>query len=259
MDDPHHVLIRAQYDELSGKYPDLSLEYKDKMWIVKGSLDFCATYETMEIGDSFHIEILISEKYPEILPTAKEMRGRIPPTFHKYKDDTFCLGVPAHIKIKFSEKPTLLGFVENLLIPYLFSFSCWERNGDMPYGELSHGGEGLKEYYADYFGVHSESVILRFLAMLSLNNYRGHHDCPCGSGKIIRQCHGDAILRLRKIQNQDNYLYEFMSILEYMANTGRDLSSVLPDLKSLDYIKKRLASLSRKERMRTDCKMAISA
>jgi hypothetical protein len=253
MDDPHHVLVKAHYAELSGQYPDLVLEYKEGTWVIKGSLDFCATYEKIKIKESFQVEILISRKYPEILPIARETGGIIPRTFHRYEDDTLCLGAPSAIKIKFSEKPSLLGFVDNLLIPFLFSFSYWKENGVMPYGELSHGGKGLTEYYTNYFGVHSESVILAFLAMLALDKYRGHHDCPCGSGQIIRQCHGDALLKLKIIQNQDDFL------CEYMANAGCDLSAVLPDRKCLAFIKKRLASMSRKVKMRTNSKIAISA
>jgi len=247
MDDPHHILVKAQYDELSGKYPDLSLEHKDGMWVIKGSLDFYATYEEIKIRESFQVEMLIPKDYPNILPIVKETSGNIPRTFHKYDDDSLCLGAPTDVHKKFSEKPSLLGFVDNLVIPYLFSFSYHEQHGVMPYGELSHGGKGLIEYYTDYLGVNSEFAVLSFLKTLASDNYRGHHDCPCGSGKKIRRCHGKELLELKMIQNPYGFLRDYLIVLGYMKNAGIELPKNLMNEKDMALIKKGLKLYSGKK------------
>lgn len=253
MADIYHSLVKSQFDELIGEYPGFFLDHNDKdsTWFIKGSLDFCATYESIKIEESFQIEIIVYQNYPESLPVARETGGRIPSAFHKYKDDSLCLGAPVDIKVKFYENPTLLGFVNNHLIPFLFSYSYWEKYGVMPYGELSHGGKGLIEYYSNYFSVNSESIILSFLAILASNKYRGHHDCPCGSGKIIRKCHGEALSILNNVQKGDDFLWEFMQIIEHMTKIKINLSVNLPDKKYLDLIRKRLSLILKEKKYKS--------
>lgn len=247
MDDSHHVLVNTQYAELSEIYSGLALERREEGLAIKGLLDFSATYEERRIQDSFEVEILIPENYPKTLPVAKEIGGRIPRAFHKNDDESLCLGAPADIKIKFSEKPSLLGFIENLLIPFLFSFSCSEQNGSLPYGELSHGGKGLVEYYNDFFGVNDEVAVLGFLKILASDNYRGHQECPCRSGRKVRQCHGDVLLRLKTIQRPDEYLFEYLSVLAHIRSTGKEFSRKLIDERARALIRKGIKQYSGKK------------
>ena len=58
-------------------------------------------------------------------------------------------------------QPSLLRFVERCLIPYLYGFSYFQRHqGKLPFGELAHGAEGIRQDYKDLFGVESgESAV----------------------------------------------------------------------------------------------------
>jgi len=122
----------------------------------------------------------------------------------------------------------------------------------MPHGELSHGGKGLMEYYMDLFTVSSESAVLGLLQkILAADDYRGHHDCPCGSGWTVRQCHGAILLTLKKIQDQGRFFYDCLHVLEYMKNDGKDISIALTVKRFFALIKKHIKELSAKEKRAT--------
>ncbi len=73
-----------------------------------------------------------------MVPKVQETSNRIPTDFHHYQDDTLCPGAPIAVRQKFKKEPTLVGFVNNCVIPYLYSFSYKSKFGKMPFGELPH-------------------------------------------------------------------------------------------------------------------------
>ncbi|HAY22649.1 MAG TPA: hypothetical protein DCY27_10895 [Desulfobacterales bacterium] len=233
-----NTLIEAHFADLVKKYNFLALDRLDGLPVVHGLLEFEASNEDIKIQDSFQIRLLIPDDYNKTPPKAYETGGKIPKAFHTYSDDSLCLATPVEIRRKFSETPTLIGFVESLLIPYLFSFSFWKEHGWMPYGELAHGPEGIIQYYLESFKVDSEIIVLKFLKLLAMENYRGHHECPCGSGSKIRNCHGELILRYKGLQSQADFLDEYIRCLDYViTKTGKDFIELVPDEKSRKIIK----------------------
>ena len=190
-------IIRNQFDELREKYPGLYLTYHNKAaWSISGLLYFVASYEGQEIEDKYSIELLVWNNFPNSIPLAKEIGGRIPKTFHHYENDGLCLGAPLAIRQTFRQEPTLLGFTNNCLIPYLYSFSYKSQYGKMPFGELSHGSQGLLEYYQSVFKVDNKKAVVRLLQVLTENNYQTNVKCPCGSRKQIRNCHGNQLQKM---------------------------------------------------------------
>jgi hypothetical protein len=117
------------------------------------------------------------------------------------------------IKAKFSEDPSLKGFVRNCLVPYLYSFSYYIRYGNLPFGELSHGIQGIYEYYSELFLIQDKNSILKLLKILAGDNYRGHLPCPCGSGKRLRSCHGSIVLRIKGLQSPVDFKNEYKYLL----------------------------------------------
>lgn len=225
IDEERNLLIDAHYRELSAKYVDLSIsQVNADTWIISGLLRFSASvHDKGVIDDEYKIKITLPPDYPNIPPTAEEISGRIPKEFHTNKQDgTLCVAAALEARIKFAECPTLIGFVENLLIPYLYSFSYKEKYGNLPYGELSHGAKGLLEYYRDFFNVSDDSYVVGLLRIISDDNYRGHHDCPCESGKILRQCHGSQLLYIAKYQTPAEFLKDYLQIVNYIFENKED-------------------------------------
>ena len=49
----------------------------------------------------------------------------------------FCLGAPIEVRRRFAGHKNLLRFIEDQVIPYLFSYSYKRDYGKLPFGELS--------------------------------------------------------------------------------------------------------------------------
>jgi len=115
-------LIEKQFSSLKINYPGLHLSLNSGHPVIRGPLDFHAKYGGEAIHGVFNIEIIFPEDYPNSPPTAKEIGGCIQSDFHKHQNDVLCLSAPVVIKLRFSKKPTLVAFVEDIVIPYLYSF-----------------------------------------------------------------------------------------------------------------------------------------
>ncbi len=215
MDD---LKLYEQFQDLSLSFPKLRLQRDGKgPWYIRGILRFSRECSGRHIDDEYSVEIIISKKYPDELPKILETGNRIPKDFHHYQDESLCLGAPLAVKQKFRKQPTLIRYVENCVIPYLYSFSYKCKYGKMPFGELSHGGIGILEYYQDLFGVKDHRRVLKLIAILAEENYRGHDRCPCGSGKRLRSCHGKILLEIQTLQTSHEFLTEYHWIISDLA------------------------------------------
>lgn len=223
--------IVRQFDELAAVYPGLALTQNDSgLWTISGDLRFRATFQETTIEDMFAIELLLPTDYPASPPSAAETGGRIPIDFHKLTDGSFCLGTPLEVRMKFGKTKRLLPFVEDQVVPYLFSFRYFQDHGKMPYGEFSHGGMGILESYQTLLSAENRTAVLELLKTLAYDNYRGHQSCPCGSGARLRHCHGVKVLGLKKAQSADHFLRDIGAILvslskEEFAALDRNLLS----------------------------------
>jgi hypothetical protein len=208
------TLIRLQFEELVQSFPGLKL-CKDTpgRWVIRGTLSFSATFQGETISDSFSILILLPGDYPESPPVVQETGGRIPADFHQYSNRNLCLGAPAEVNRRFKADPRLISFVETLVVEYLYSYAHFEKTGKLPFGELSHGCQGIREYYEEAFSTDDVRITLALLKVLSDGTYRGHHACPCNSGKILRKCHGPVLLELLKHQSKERFLLDTTNIL----------------------------------------------
>lgn len=186
--------------ELCKKHPGLSQLYPTDYELVRGVVVFDTAYQASpRIQDWFEIEIIIPPDYPAVLPQVIELQGKIPDDYgHLNADGTFCLATPSAVGITFEKNPTLKGFVDSLVVPYLYSYCCFRDFAIYPFGERSHGLAGLVEHYCDLFDVEASPSLWDGIQRIAKYGYRGHHPCPCGSGKIVRKCHKNAAMQLGK-------------------------------------------------------------
>lgn len=182
--------------------------------VISGPLSFEACVDELEtIIDTFDIEITIPNNFPEKLPQVREIGRRIDIDYdHINSDRSLCLAVPIEERRVFLEQPSLLGFVNRLVIPYLYGYCYWKKYGHYPFGEAEHGEEGILRHYMDTLELTDEVTVLAVISFLYEHGYRGHHDCPCGSGKKVRACHGPALLSLHKTHSIQTLMTEFVAI-----------------------------------------------
>lgn len=176
---------------------------------LKGSFEFAAHHaKGGDIQDSFALEIIVPSGFPRELPRVTETGGRIPRTGEYHvnpTDSTLCLGSPLSLLLKLSKKPSLEGFAESCLVPYLFAIAHKLRNGGpLPFGELDHGVDGLFADYLQLFGLRTREQLIYAFRLLGMKKRRANKfPCPCGCGIRLGRCKYNFRLReFRKIASR---------------------------------------------------------
>jgi len=189
---------------VSEAYQGLHLKCDHGRILVVGELEFRAQRDDIEICDSYTLELQIPDNYPYLPPVVREVGGRIPPDadHHVQPDGALCLGPPIGVFGAFRKQPTLLRFIEDLLIPCLFWHSYNARGPTEPIGAYSHGPKGIAEYraetdlrglYCDIFEVRQVSIVVRLLHLACQDEIEYDIPCPCKSGKPLIVCHGKVL------------------------------------------------------------------
>lgn len=225
--------LRQQIIELSDVHRGLTnIVERDAETIVSGTLPFEASADGLEtIRESFEIELIVPHSFPDALPRVKEIGGRIVADYeHRNPGGTLCLAVPVEQRRVFFEQPTLLGFVNRLVIPYLYGYCFWKKHGRHPFDEAAHGYEGILRHYVDTLGLNDDLAALGVICFLFEHGYRGHHECPCGSGLRVRACHGPALRALYEHHTPQTLRNDFIAIFEmcYMKIQNGQLSFPQP-------------------------------
>jgi hypothetical protein len=206
--------LRAQLAELATVHKGLiNIEERAGITVVSGALTFDSTPSCLEqIIDSFEVEMRVPQSYPKDLPDVVETGGRIEEGYpHRNPGvGTMCLGAPVQVRLAFMEEPTILGFVNRLVVPFLYGFAYWYRHDEHPFGELEHGNAGIAQYYRRRLGLADDLAVLSFLGYLFEHGFRGHHDCPCGSRRKLRACHGNVARELLRAHTDFTFAKDIM-------------------------------------------------
>ena len=217
--------LEAEIVELRREYEGLTrLREREDGLVVSGALPFEASTDGHEtIADAFEIDLIVPAAYPKALPWVLETSGRISDDYeHLYTNGKLCLAVPTEERLIFRQEPCLRGFVTNLVIPYCYGYCYWEQHGVHPFGEREHGGAGIARFYIDRIGLEGEMQALEVAFHLFQHGYRGHHDCPCGSGTKLRDCHGPAMLELHRNHTAETARFDLLAIFAHCAGKVDD-------------------------------------
>jgi hypothetical protein len=183
--------------ELDERYPDLRVIQEDERAVVRGS--FPILHEDSVI-DRFQIEVELPTDFPDSFPLTWEVGGRLPRTTerHSFISGAACLLVPEEWLSLPREKRTLLSFFSGPVHNYFLGQCFVEIGLPWPHGERGHGIFGIIESFMELLGVDDVRQILRYLHLLEHDRIKGHWECPCGSGNVIRRCHVDHIRNLQQ-------------------------------------------------------------
>ena len=209
--------LEEELSELIEACPGLSITQRSNTYItVSGILTFETKYKDLEtINDWFDLEITIPINYPGDLPVVKDRGSKVDNNYeHINFNKTFCLAVPLEEKNVFDQSPNLVGFIDNLVIPFLYSYCYWQKNNEMPYGEMAHGADGLVQYYLDLFDSNDPAVILPLIFKCLKHGYNAHIPCVCGSGKKTLRCHKKETKFILKASNKNQVLSDLCNIYE---------------------------------------------
>lgn len=211
----HDRYARWQLQELLGRYPELRIIPDDESLVFRGDLAFRVVGPDAEyLEDCYEVEISIPLDFPDGIPLARERGGRIPATYHKLKGNYLCLGAPTELRIKLLTAPSLLIYVESFLIPYLYGYSVYAKTGKMPFGELRHGDDGIRQYLAGLFQSQDASHAEEFVRCAAMKKRRANKMlCPCGSGQRLGRCHNRVVNSMRKRFGRKWFWTEYGKIL----------------------------------------------
>ena len=184
----------ADLESFLGDYPYMSIRPTSSPdTVVEGRFQFVAKhYDHPKITDSYDLCICVPGAFPRDLPQVMELQKKIPrdDKFHVNHDGTLCLGSPLRLLWKLSQRPSLSGFTDHCLVPYLYSVSHKLRfGGGVIFNELKHGPEGVIQDYLDLFGLESPEQVRRVLLLLGMKKRRANKEtCPCECGKRLGRC-----------------------------------------------------------------------
>lgn len=119
---------------------------------------------------------------------------------HIMNDGMACLGVHAEIYMRWQPSPHFVNFFKQLVAPFL----VWQAYYDVyqeppPWGERSHYGKGIIQFYAGLLGRKPDPSVANFIQLLAKKDHpKGHILCPCNSGVKLRNCHKELVDEMRK-------------------------------------------------------------
>jgi hypothetical protein len=179
--------------------------------ILEGNLEFVAhTKSHGEVADTYQVRIRVSKRFPSEIPVVHEIARRIPRdgNYHTNADGSFCMGSRIRLLILISREPTLLGFISNCLIPYLYAVSVkLAGGGSFILGELAHGATGELEDYRALFGVDSRDQVRLTVKYLGMKKRRANKlPCPCGCGTRLGKCkYNRKVAEMRRLTDRKWY------------------------------------------------------
>ncbi len=213
--------------------PDLYFDYEEQ--IIRGEMYFKMYFSSNEeryiinpdsshdvyngvvIEDVYEIEINLSDS--RLVPLVKETGGRILKSKEKWHlkslsdlhinyNKTACLCVKTEEHSKMPRGFNLKDFFENLLIPFFYYQSFFEKYGREPWKGYSHGDLGILENYLS-INVCTAKTIVLFCENLSTilrihitdnKIFKKYHLCFCNSGKQFKKCHKKAFYGYDKLR-----------------------------------------------------------
>lgn len=205
--------IYLELEKINEKYNLTGFKQEDG-YLFYGDIKLNHKYNGIILKNSLYISMFVPFTFPNELPIVKDITKKINSNFHKNSDDILCLACDVEIfyELKKNLDVSICDFIEKFLIPYLYSYTYYEKYKRVPYGDRKHGSAGILEFYKDYFDLFDDKKALSLLKYMSLNKYRGHDLCPCNSGYKIRKCHGMKILRLLEIVGKDKVSKDWWGI-----------------------------------------------
>jgi len=207
-------LVVDQMADVQAQHPALELVRTPAGEVlIRGEVGFCVDHSGCTVADVYQLEIALPSAYPRVPPTVRETGGAIPDDYHRFLDGgRLCLGAPVEVRRAFAEHRTLLGFINRQVIPYLFSYSWFRSFGQLPYGELRHGIQGVLDYYAEHFEA-GMLITLRLLKYLADFEFPQDEQCPCGSHRALCLCHGRKVLELWGHQCPEEFAVDLVQII----------------------------------------------
>lgn len=190
------ALARVKREVLS-RHPRLRFEETN------GAVILCGVFEVREgdvVVDEYQVDVELPSDTERGIPVVRETGNRIPRDIDRHvitAEGTLCVVLP---EAYWNDNPrglSLAEFLDGPLREHLAGQSLVDMEQPWPAGEWGHGIKGVLEFYFQVLKTKEPKAFVGLLELLARREAKGHWDCPCGSGKRLRNCHGPTIFNLR--------------------------------------------------------------
>lgn len=216
-----YIEASEQINRLLTEYPKLNISKSDNSSIdLSGYVDVYRSAFNYTIQKEYQVEISVPIG-DDSLPNIRETGNAISSDYaHRYPDGGLCLETDTAIRLRFIDGFDLISWMDEYVEPYFFSYEFYSRYGTFPFGERPHHLDGILHTYQEVLHTSDLLEAFKLLIFVAEKTYRGHTQCPCGSGLRTRNCHGKFLL-------------------PFMANTHKRSIAI----SDLNYIRKELEAI----------------
>lgn len=216
---------KESIEKIKENYPELAIQRSGDKYVIVGEIFLNHVYEEVRMTGKFTIEIVVSNKNPLEIPIVREISNSIAADYpHRNNGGELCLASELELKLFCTHSSDICLFIEKYIIPYLYTYCYYKEYGVYPYGERSHGMQGNLEYLKDLFAVDDWGQVFDIMMFVIHFSYRGHLECPCGSGEKIRNCHGVVLKQLMAANIEDDFrkiIYQIKRMYDRKGKNGK--------------------------------------
>lgn len=225
------IAAKSQVAAMLQKYPELRITSDSTSeLVIAGRIQIARIFNDFPVVKKVHLEITIPIEQ-NIFPYVTDTGGHIDEKYpHRYSTGVLCLATEIDLRLHFAAGFDLVRWMEDFVETYYYSHDYYQRYNCYPFGDREHGFLGTIQSYCDWFSTPELDKVASILLKIEANDlYRGHHPCPCASGKKMRDCHGRQIL----------YFYQHPKLRIQLLS---DLNDIRKDLQELEYERNRSTS-----------------
>lgn len=196
-----YKLLRKERAALEASFPMLTLRPDEK-----GGGRVTGILHVMdEIG--YTVNLVLSKNYPDEVPELFCRKEEIDwvADRHVYHDSDgkACLCVDLEYRKHWPQGSTIADFLNVLVRPYFTGQAYYDTHGRWPSGrDRPHGPGGIIAACRELIELPEDTddgTVIGFLKLIACRNHsKGTMECPCGSGQLLRRCHGAIVARARR-------------------------------------------------------------
>lgn len=200
-----NLIFQSQIEETIKAFPSLQRRVWGESEILKGIIPIIDV-----IGikwEEYELEIHCSENFPFEFPSLFETSNKIPKIgdWHIYEDTlSCCVKVKPEELIRCKDGITIIDYIREQVIPYLFNQTHRRVEGYYVNGEYSHGLHGIYEFYSDTLGTgNNYKKTVELMMFIASHEKPGRTTfCFCGSNIKFRNCHRESFNIIKNIKKE---------------------------------------------------------